>query len=232
MSKFAVFYVPDKGSELYRVGSSIVGYDIRAQETVKPPDSLRKVPGFTSKWLARARPYGFHLTVGDCIDFDLGQISAIEREVSGIIGCFNPRHEFTLKARQENFITFWGQAVVLRYDANDYLKMLHVAIAARVHPMGTGSGYLRRFLHNPETQAGRPYRVRRTLRFYSPTIFDGYSPHFTVLNPYTGETRQDLVDFLTNTFSGFKAFSLKTLCLVVQMSEGENWRIYKEYELA
>ena len=231
MPKFAVYYVPEAGDDLYRMGSSVVGYDIRKLESVQTPAELRQIPHFTDQWIQKAKPYGFHLTVGDSIDVDIGQIPAIESELADILRCFNPSNEFRLRRRQEDFVTFWEPAVVLRYDPNDNLKVLHAVIAARLHPLGTGSGYLRRHLLDPEKEAARPYRVRRTLKFFSPTVFDSYSPHFTLLRPHSGESKRELTQLFYEMFGRFDEVMLGSISLLVQLSEEENWRIYREFKL-
>jgi hypothetical protein len=79
MPKFAVYYVPEEGDELYRLGSSVVGYDIRKRETVQTLGELQHISSFTDHWVQKARPYGFHLTIGDSIDFEFGKIAKIEK---------------------------------------------------------------------------------------------------------------------------------------------------------
>jgi hypothetical protein len=228
MPKFAVYYVPEEADDLYRLGSSVVGYDVRKREPVETRADLVPIPRFTDRWVAKARPYGFHLTIGDSIGFSVDRIDEIEREIADILGCFNPGHDFTLKKRQEDFVTFWGRAVVLRYDANDYLKILHAVIAARVHPLGTGSGYLQRHLAHPLKESSR-HRVNRIREFYSPTIFDSYAPHFTLLDPYSGKNKDELTRVFSRTFARFDRIVLRSICLLVRFDDEENWRIHREF---
>jgi hypothetical protein len=231
MPKFAVYYVPEETNELYRLGSSVVGYDIRKCEPVHTLEALRCIPHFTDQWVTKAKPYGFHLTIGDSIDFNVGEIARIEKEIIDLLGCFNPEHDFALHRRRDDFVTFWGPAVVLRYDPNDYLKILHAVIAARVHPLGTSSGYLQRYLEDPKEEAKRPYRVHRILKFFSPTVFDSYSPHFTLLRPHSGESKDELTQLFSDTFGRFDNIVLHSISLLVQSAEEENWRIYREFAL-
>lgn len=229
MPKFAVYYVPEENTGLYRLGSCVLGYDVRKRESIQILKALRSIPHFTEQWITKARPYGFHVTISDAIDIDIGKIGRIEKEVIEILGCFDPAHTFTLHRRRDDFVTFWGPAVVLRYDSNDYLKILHAVIAARVHPLGTGSGYLQRYLADPENEI-TPYRSQRIIKFFSPTIFDSYSPHFTVLNPHTGESKNELTQVFSNTFGGFDKIVIRSICLLVQPAEEENWQIYREFK--
>jgi len=167
MPKFAVYYVPPADYKLYQLGTSFLGYDIRKREPVETFNGLQNFLGFKEEWVSKARPYGFHLTIGDSIDFEYGSFLKIEREVADIIGCLNPENSLTLKKRQKDFVTFWGPAVVLRYDPNDSLKILHTLIAARVHPLGIGSGYLQGYIENP-SRVKKPYHVQG--RFHRPKI--------------------------------------------------------------
>ncbi len=231
MAKFAVYYIPEAIDDLYSLGSSVVGYDVRKRESTSAPAELLRVPRFTNKWLQKAGPYGFHLTIGDSIDFDIGQISTIESELADILGCFNPANEFILKKRKKKFVDFLGSAVVLRYDPNDHLKVLHAVIAARLHPLGAGSGYLKRYLENPEKERVKEYRAQRTLKFYSPTVFDGYLPHFTLLHSPDEESKDELIQLFTDMFERFDKIKLGSVSLLVQFSEEEDWRIYKEFRL-
>jgi hypothetical protein len=232
MPKFAVYYVPSSNDQLYQLGTSFLGYDVRERKLVSTHQELQIFPGFKEEWVRKARPYGFHLTIGDSIDFEYGSILRIEREVSDIIGCLNPKNSLTLKKWEKDFVTFWGPAVVLRYDPNDHLKVLHTLIAARVHPLGSGSGYLQRYLETSSILK-EPYHVQRTLMFYSHTIFDSYSPHFTLLHPYIGheDNKKELANLITKEFSKFEDIELNSICLLVQWHEDKNWIIYKEFKL-
>lgn len=234
MPKFAVYYVPQAEDDFYRLGTSILGYDVRARKSVQMPKELQdRLGGFDQDWVKDARPYGFHLTIGDAIDFGFGDILSIEHEIDDILNCFDPGHPFTLQRRKEDFVTFWGkqkEIVVLRYDSNDHLKVLHTLVAARVHPLGVGSGYLQSYLKNPKQYVDRSYLDHRILKFYSPTVLDSYSPHFTLLNPYTGEDHDDLKRLFSEIFGQFSRIRLDSICLLVQMHGDENWEIYKEFK--
>jgi hypothetical protein len=231
MPKFAVYYVPEESSELYQLGSAVLGYDVRKRTSIPTLETLRSVPHFTDVWLKKAGHYGFHLTISDSIDFDTGQMNRIKNEVADVLNCFDPAHSFTLHRRRDDFVTAWGPALVLRYDPNDYLKILHAVIAARIHPLGTGSGYLQRYLANPEKEP-KFYRSRRIRKFFSPTIFDSYSPHFTLLNPYTGESKDELTQLFSDTFGGFHEIVIRSIALLLQPASNENWQIHQEFEWA
>jgi len=234
MPKFAVYYVPPKESEFYRLGSQIVGYDVRARTLSEPGEDLKKLlGGFEEEWVGHCRPYGFHLTIGDAIDFkgDKKDIERVEREIEIVLNCFEPNHQFELTMRKD-FVTVYrtrrGDAIVLRYDPNDYLKLLSTLIVSCVNPLGTGTGYLERFRKDP---AGyRLHHAHRILNFYAPYVFDSYGPHFTLLDPYTGSSHDRLVNIFHKMFRPFSPITFDTICLLIQ-EESANWKIYREFYL-
>lgn len=232
MPKFAVYYVPLIEDDFYRLGTSILGYDVRARKPVQMPEKLQDLLD-NPDWVKKARPYGFHLTIGDAIDFAPGDIQLIERELDELLHCFAPQHRFTLQRRGDDFVTFWGQrqVVVLRYDPNDYLQMLHTLVVARLHTLGSGSSYLERYLKNPGQYAERPHQAQKIRKFYRPTVLDEYAPHFTLLNPYTGDRHDELARTFSEMFGGFSHITLDSICLLLHTNENENWEIYREYQL-
>jgi hypothetical protein len=233
MPKFAVYYVPPAEDDFYRLGTSILGYDVRARESLQMPQALQsRLGGFDQEWVEYAQPFGFHLTIGDALDCDFDDILAVEREIEDILNCFDPAHLFTLQRPEEKFVTFWGdrrETLVLQYDPNDTLKMFHALIVARVNPRGIGSGYVRQYFADPSRYKGRLHQAHRIRKFYSPFILDAYQPHFTLLNPYRGRDHERLERVFAELFGGFSFMTLESICLLVQMGEGGNWRIYREF---
>lgn len=236
MPRFAVYYVPPE-DKFYRLGSQIVGYDIRACEPVTLGDDWKDLrDNFDEKWVEHARPFGFHLTISDAISFE-GKIKdmkkEIEPEIESVLDCFNPDHQFKLTRRKDDFVTFWqkkgGEAVVLRYDPNNYLKLLSALIVSRVNPLGTGSGYLKRYKSG--STAYRLHQVHRIRTFYSPYVFDDYSPHFTLLDPYTGNDHHRLTQIFSEKFQPFSHITVDTICLLFQKEKDKKWEICREFNV-
>jgi 2'-5' RNA ligase len=97
--------------------------------------------------------------------------------------------------------------------------------------MGTGSGYLDRYLENPEQYVDEVYKASRIRKFYSPFILGNFAPHFTLLSSYKGANRRpELVQKFERIFSEFTEFTVNSICLLVQYRTDENWVIYKEFE--
>jgi hypothetical protein len=224
LPRFAIYYIPKAGEEFYRLGTSIVSYDVRSGKHVKMPE------GFLHEWVDRAQLYGFHLTIGCPIDFNFGQLLYIEKEIDDILKCFNPEHKFTLIQTMDAFPWLIGKAILLRYDPNDYLKIFHTLMLTLAQKYGTGSFYIERLYNNPE-QYKKPYMVNRILKFYNyPYILDDWTPHFTLLDNYNkGEKHQEIIQFITDKFIKYKEIIIDTISLLIQTKDGDNWRIYKEY---
>jgi hypothetical protein len=230
MPKFAVYYIPEADSPFYQLGSSILGYDIRAGKPVTMPSELQlKLGKFNPAWRSAAQSYGFHLTIGDAIDFDPNNLPQIETELPAILDCFASAEKFTLDKSRE-FIPDWDPPLVLRYDPNEHLRTFHALVVTRINPIGTGSGYLERYLEKPNQYVNEPHKASRIRKFYSPFILGDFAPHFTLLNSYEGANRTELVQKFERIFSEFTEFTVNSICLLVQYRADENWVIYREFE--
>lgn len=236
MPKFAVYYIPEAdpltsdAPGFFQVGSAILGYDVRAGSTAPmPPDLRSKVGEINPAWQRIAQVFGFHLTISDAIDFNLGDLDRVEEELLAILNCFAPGEVFRLE-QSPDFIPDWGPSIVLRYDPNQHLCALHALVVARINPIGTGSRLLRDYLENPDQFIHEPHMAARVLKFYSPRILGGYYPHFTLLNPYTGPDRTAMVQALKRVFEAYREITLHTICLLVQYSEEKKLVLYKEFK--
>ncbi len=175
MPKFAIYYVPRTEEPFYRLGTSILGYDVRARTAVTLPSDLREDFGqFDTSWTGISRPYGFHLTITEAIDCSWAMIPQVERELTNLPGCFDPAHPFVLRRLAESPVGIWGEmgrnSLVLLYEPNEYLRMLHTLIVARINPLGLGSGFLKHYLAHPEQEL-QPHQAQQIRLFYSPTCW-------------------------------------------------------------
>jgi hypothetical protein len=204
MPKFAAYYVPQADDPFYHLGTSILGYDVRARTSATLPSDLRENFGlFDADWTDISRPYGFHLSITEAIDCSWAAIPRLERELRDLLGCFDPAHPFTLQRQIERPVGIWGEpgrnSLVLLYQANEYLRMLHTLIVSRINPLGTGSGFLKRYLAHPEQQL-QPHLAQQTRLFYSATVLDNWYPHCTLLNPYTGSEPDRMTSLLAHLY--------------------------------
>jgi len=61
--RYAIFFVPEAHTQLYRYGSSVLGYDCYTGEAVDAPDELRDGVLNWNEISAPPRRYGFHATL-------------------------------------------------------------------------------------------------------------------------------------------------------------------------
>jgi hypothetical protein len=232
MPKFAVYFVPSPDSSFYEFGSQILGYDLRARRSVAISSGLEKEVGkIEDNWVQDARPYGFHLTICDALDCDFATIPAVESRLLELLPCFDPGTEFKLRRRNEQPVGIWGNAgahpIVLRYDPNLSLAMLHSLLVGCINPLGQGTGYLREYLTGArEFDQSRAQKVRL---FSSHTILDNWTPHFTLLNPYSGPNAEALASVLGRLTKEYQEFTVDSVCLLVQEHDAANWFIYREF---
>ncbi|GAC1472967.1 MAG: hypothetical protein NVS2B12_28360 [Ktedonobacteraceae bacterium] len=234
MPKFAVYCIPQGDDPFYRLGTHVLGYDVRARASVAmPPDIHDSLGHFDEAWVHASRPFGFHMTIGDAIDCAWSTIPLVERELANLLACFDPARPFTLQRPAHTTVGVWGETgrntLVLLYEPGISLRMLHTLIVARINPLGTGTGYLQRYLMQPEQEI-QPYKTQQMRMFHSPTIFENWYPHFTLLNPYTGEDVQHMASSLAHLFEPYSKLTVQTISLLVQGDDETNWHIYREFQ--
>lgn len=242
MPKFAVCYIPEENSDLYKRGTEILGYDIRKKKRVDNVELLKaKFGDFDESWVKKARVYGLHCTIGDAIEYNPATISldAVAKEVKKVLNCFDPKHHFVLQ-KAKDFVVFgeppkyWGNHLcAIRYDTNDYFKILETLIVAAINRLGTGSGYLDDYNADANIYGAEYYKASRTKYFYADSLFDDYEPHFTLLHPYTGPVNniEKIRVIINKIFSGNGEIVLKSICLLCQKDMTSNYEIFEEFEL-
>ncbi len=235
MPKFAVYYIPQDNDPFYRLGTQILGYDVRSQTSIALPSEIQaSLDHFDASWVLTAQPYGFHLTISDAIDCHWSTIPLVERELADLLECFNPTHPFMLQRSTNQTVAAWGEtgkySLVLPYEPDSSLRILHTLIVARINPLGTGSGFLKEFLAQPELKLPL-HKAQKTRLFYSPTIFDNWFPHFTLLNPYTGADAALMASSLAQFFDPYTSLTVQTISLLIQTDDQTNWQIYREFQL-
>ena len=232
MPRFAVYYVPPSRSPFYRLGTSLVRYDVRAKSMMHSDNPIRaQIPQFREDYVAKPQKHGLHSTVVGPYEFDMQHLTEIEATIADILSCFDPTSQFTLRTSRD-FITFWGKQhdiVVLRYDPNAALIALHTMLLTGLVRFATGSAYYPQYkddaAHFTQTE------WQRIRHFYHPNVLDGYYPHFTLLAPYTDNRyRKEVERVLRSLFGKFTTHKLESICLMVQDDSSKNWYIHREYE--
>jgi hypothetical protein len=232
MPRFAVYFVPKAGDSLYEFGTQILGYDVRARRSAQMSPSLQQELGkIEDSWVGHARPFGVHVTICDALDCDFATIPAVEARLSDLFDCFDPGTKFQLRRYNEQPVAIWGEtgahSIVLRYDPNLELAMLHALLVGCINPLGQGSGYLRDLITGDRTF---DETLKRKIRLFSShTVLDNWKPHFTLLDPFSGTNPEAIAGGLARLTEEFQELIVDSVCLSVQEHEGTSWFICREF---
>jgi hypothetical protein len=228
MPKFAVYYIPPAQSSLYQHGSEILGYDVRTG-TMLPEDNPTRaaLPEFDPAWAALPQTYGFHVTMGYSLYFDGETLPQIEQEMEDVFNCFSPDVEFIFTPASERVVFWQDEIVVLRYDPNPALLMLHTMLIARVNPLGTGSNMSE--VYTQKDVAAFPLvNLHRVRKYYTPYMLDGWTPHFTLMMPYKGTQPEAVRVALLDLFDN-EPIKVESICLLVRQDGETHYRLYREF---
>ena len=219
-TRFAVYAVPPEASAYYRLGSQLLGYDLRARQTLPLPDFLRP------EWQRDAGPYGMHLTVVEGFYTDPGHLGAIEAEARACLRCLSPGAVLELSG---GAIAEWdgGETWVHLFTPGRALCVVQTLLLARLSPFVTVSPF------DAGAAQGRwntPHERARLSLLRTPRGLDSYQPHFTLIQPYGGDPaglRQRL-EALTQPFNQMQ---LSSLALCVKPEGESRWQLRSEFGL-
>lgn len=225
MPRFGVFFVPPARSPFYRLGTSIHGYDVRRAQAAHQDNFIRaQLPEFDEEYVKRPQKHGIHCTIVAPQTCRYGDLDAIAFEMERILNCFAQTTTFEIHAQSE-LVAFWGkkqQIAVLQYEANPATLMLHTLLVSHL------SKYAKPTSDLPTQESLHEYH--RIHNFNTPFIFDGYTPHFTILFPYKGNQHEEMQRSLYSIFGQFKKLVLDSICLMVQPDKNSKWIIHHEFE--
>lgn len=230
MPKFAVYTITPADSSHYQHGSEILGYDVRTGKFL-PTDNLTraKLPEFDEAWIQRPQTYGFHVTTGYSLYCEADTLPEIEAELESVCRCFGDV-DFMLIPENER-VVFWRDTIaVLHYKPNINMAMLHTLITARVNPLGTGSNVSASYAQKDPSELD-PTLAHRVKKYHTPYMVDGWSPHFTLMMPYTGEKKAEMKSALLDLFPD-EPIHVKSICLLYREDDETHYRLHREYHLA
>ncbi|QPC84720.1 hypothetical protein G4Y79_10180 [Phototrophicus methaneseepsis] len=229
MAKFAVYYIPPPESDLYQRGSEILGYDVRTGRFLPADNPTRAaLPEFDETWVLQPQTYGFHVTTGYALYYDVEQLPQIEQAMEDVFNCFSAGVPFAFTPATER-IAFWRDNIcVLHMVPNPAMLMLHTMLIARVNPYGTASNISRSYAGRTDLDPVRAHRVRQ---YYTPYILDGWAPHFTLMMPYEGKRPKIMQQALLDLFSP-EPVAVNSICLVVRDDDEGHYRLHREFMLS
>lgn len=228
MAKFAVYFIPPADTDLYRRGSEILGYDVRTGQMLPDDNPTRRaLPEFDPAWTAQPQTYGFHVTAGYSLYFERGDLPGIERELEIVLGCFSADRPITLTPSAGR-LAFWQEnIVVLPYEPNPAMLMLHTMLIARINPFGTGSNISRAYQQHGSA-APDPIVAHRVRHFHTPYMLDDWKPHFTLMMPYTGAQPEAMRHSLSGLFDG-SPVRVGTISLLVRDDHETHYRLHRDF---
>lgn len=215
---FALFFIPQADSRLYRFGSDVLGYDVREH---------RLVDSRWAKQVGGADEYGFHLTVVDVLYFlDDHEVAAAAAEAEFLFREIGP-------IELENLRVVAGMphptAVSLSVDdPTRRLEALHSELVARAYRRSVGSNYTIGRRPAGEVIDPADFFARR---YQAPYVLQRYRPHFTLLSTVPPARGEAVAKRLQGEFdAGRSAPSVRvnSLCVMDRPDPAGRWVVYKE----
>lgn len=219
-ARFAVYLVPAAEDAFYQLGSSALGYDVRAGRQAP------RLPEIQPEWTAKAGQYGFHLTVTEAFECDPQRFPDIEAEIAAICACFAPHARLALSGGR---MEIWdeGTVIVRRFDPSAALLVLHTLLTARLARFVVGSSFARKVAQDPSQYAQDFERARLKL-FHTPRGLDTWTPHFTLVEPYSGKAVEALAEQLDARFEPYPTVELDGVTLLRQDGDAP-FRVVRDF---
>lgn len=223
-TRFAVYLCPPADSEYYRLGSDLLGYDVRARRVLPLPDDLK------AKWQANAGPYGFHLTVVEGFFCAPEALPAIEAEVRACVACLSPAAELSL---HQGRVSIWqgGEVLAQVFSASPDLKMLHALLLGRLDRFVSRSPFEDEIARHPERYAA-PWQQARMTLLHTPRGLDSYEPHFTLIDPYGGQEAERWRARLDTQLAPWAEQTYRAVTLLVKPGGETHWQVLADISLA
>lgn len=219
---FAVYFIPTQSSGLYKFGTEVIGYDVRARQPLASPWN-GKVGG--------AAEYGFHLTCCDALYFFNPEETVLAMEQAAFLAKeFSP---FDLEGFQlQTGFPDDNSISLLAHDKSGSLEALHCELVAMVYRRAAASNY------TLGKAAMRDKEFRRaelmTSRFKCPYILKSFQPHFTLLTNVKTEEQEGAVRDLRIEFKSKIADARVRVGKLAIMGKAEadsHWYIVREVPL-
>ena len=211
--RYGIYFIPDESTEFYKIGSKILGYDIRNRKII----ALRQ---------NSAHFFGFHATIRGI--FKTSQIECVQKDIKKICLSFEP-----LRLENSYLYSFNKFNRSIRFKLNrisaKYLYELHFQVVEVIER------YRIKTYISPETRTIISSLKSRELelleQYGDPRVLDGYIFHFTLAN--RASTKEILeIDKLINEEKEKlinKDILVDRLSIVYQEKEDRYWKIMNEF---
>ncbi len=234
MPKFALYYIPPAQHPVYQVGSEILGYDIRRGLRLpeKTPARVR-FQHFDLAWVHYAAKYGLHMTTAGTYEYDPDALSmdTVVEACDTLMSCFDPAVPMTLSQHPTEFV--WQHGFCgLRYEANPAFQTLHTVLCTYLPRYAATSRPHRRLNDDPAAFDGNAHAAHRVFNFFTVGIFDSFMPHFTLLNPYTGNDPAGIRKTVLAMFGDVTEITVESMCLVRLTDDADFYELVHEFHRA
>lgn len=230
MKRYAIYAAPDAGSDLWRFGCSVIGYDALTGSRVPfPSASVFANPDFISAQDEPAR-YGFHATVKPPFRMALDlEGDNGERQLRYALASFASRM-FPLSPVYLA-VAELGRFVALVPEAPwREVEEFAAACVEEFEPFRaplTEAEYTRRKPHLL-SERQRSYLERHGY----PYVMDEFRFHMTLTGPLPGPLRGEALTALQELYrAAASPFTLDALCLFMQEAAGKPFRLVSRYRL-
>ncbi|EYB67101.1 hypothetical protein DEIPH_ctg051orf0005 [Deinococcus phoenicis] len=220
-TRFAVYLCPPAGDPYYRLGSELLGFDVRAGREVPLPGFLRPADQVD------AGPYGLHLTVVEGFYTDPAWWPDIEAEARACVACLTPGAVLTLTGGR---VELWdgGETGVHRFDPGAPLLVLHTLLLSRLARFVTASPFGAQVAQG---KYARPFEQARLGLLHTPRGLDSWQPHFTLVQPYGGADPADLRARLEALTAPHHAQTYRSVALFEKREGETHWRVRADLPL-
>ncbi len=183
-TRFAVYLCPPAESEYYRLGSEVLGYDVRAGKELPLPADVRP------EWQTASGPYGFHLTLLEGFWCAPETLPEIEAELRACVACLSPTADLSLhNGTVVRATTHGDRGIGQIFNPSPDLLMFHAFLLARLARFVTHSPFFDRLVANPDRYP-EAYQKARLALLKTPRGLDTYEPHYTLVDPFGGSEEE------------------------------------------
>ena len=223
-TRFAVYLCPEAGSAYYELGSTLLGYDVRARQETALPEWIDPA------WQTAASPYGLHLTLVEGFYCDAASLPAIEAELRACLVCLSPRADLHLSG---GHMDAWNGGAVLAhvFTPSPHLLMLHAFLLARLAGFVTHSPFEDELAQHPERYR-TPWERARLELLRTPRGLDSFQPHFTLIQPYSGPDAEQLRARLETLVAPYSVQSFQRVALFVKPEGQARWQLQADVPLS
>ncbi len=225
LTAFAVYLIPAADSCLYKFGSEILEYDVRAGKELKENTEL------LHNAIGAAFDYGLHVTIADALYCATqSDINLVCKEVEFLANEFRP---FSFKVSLEkDFPNEQGIALVC-HDKTGSLEALHHEMVARVYRKASASNY--NFDPALANRDKDEERAKLMIKYYhAPYILQRFKPHFSLLSNVASEQKEQVFAEVRRRYVESirdPSIEIGKIAIMHRPDPKGHWQILHEYPL-